>query len=291
MAITIGGGFNSYRAMANMKKTSALMNKSLERISSGLRINSASDDAGGLAVGMKLSNEVNIAAAERQNVENAKSFVDSQSSALQSAADIVGQMKTLKTQYDSAVAGSDVTAYESEFQELRSQLGNLMGQSYNGNALFTATADVNNADDPIVAGVKLEDFDLESALQTSGAVATGLGTRQSSINLADPNSTPAVSLDDAFLSDELDQIENNVLSELGKSAANSSALSFASSYLESKEANLEAARSRVMDADIVEESTNLSLYKIQYEASVAALAQANSTQQTVMELLLFPNNN
>ena len=283
MAITLGGGINSYRAIANIRKTSSLMNTSLERISSGLRINSASDDAGGLAVGMKLSNEVNIAAAERQNVENAKSFVDSQSSALQTAADIVGQMKTLKTQYDSAIlAGTDATAYESEFQELRSQLGQLTGQSFNGNALFTTTVDAS--DDPVVAGVKLEDFDLESALKTDGT-----GARGQAINLADPSSTP-VSLADPTINDELEEIENNVLSELGKSAANSSALSFASSYLESKEANLEAARSRVMDADIVEETTNLSKYTIQYEAAVAALTQANASQQTVMELLLFPKN-
>ena len=284
MAITLGGGFNSYRAMANIRKTSSLMNKSLERISSGLRINSASDDAGGLAVGMKLSNEVNIAAAERQNVENAKSFIDSQSSALQSAADIVGEMKTLKTQYDSATSNTDATAYEAEFQELRSQLGQLTGQSFNGNAVFTTTVDTN--DDPIVAGVSLDDINLEGALQTSGAVVgPGTGLRGTSINLA---STPAVSLGDQNLTAELDQIENNVLRELGKSAANSSALGYASSYLESKEVNLEAARSRIMDADIVEETTNLSKYTIQYEAAVAALAQANSTQQTVMELLLFP---
>jgi len=89
---------------------------------------------------------------------------------------------------------------------------------------------------------------------------------------------------------DLDEIENQILGELGKSAANSSALGYASSYLETKEANLEAARSRVMDADIVEESTNLSKYTMQYEAAVAAIAQANSTQQTVMELLLFPKN-
>ncbi len=280
MAITIGGGINSYRAMANMKKTSALMNKSLERISSGLRINSASDDAGGLAVGMKLSNEVNIAAAERQNVENAKSFVDSQSAALQSAADIVGQMKTLKTQYDSAInAGTDATAYESEFQELRSQLGNLTGQSFNGNALFTTT--VLASDDPVVAGVKLEDINLEGALVTAGKDLVDMNTN---LTLDDSNALLEVTVV------ELNAIFDQVTTELGKSASDSSALSFASSYLESKEANLEAARSRVMDADIVEESTNLSLYTIQYEASVAALAQANSTQQTVMELLLFPNN-
>ena len=284
MAITIGGGINSYRAMANMKKTSALMNKSLERISSGLRINSASDDPGGLAVGMKLSNEVNIAAAERQNVENAKSFVDSQSSALQSAADIVGQMKTLKTQHDSAVlADTDATAYESEFQELRSQLGNLTGQSYNGNALFTTTVDGD--DDPVVAGVKLEDINLEGALEAgTGAAAKKLVDMSSSLTLNNADASLEVNIDD------LNEIFDQVTTELGKSAANSSALSFASSYLQSKEANLEAARSRVMDADIVEESTNLSLYTIQYEASVAALAQANATQQTVMELLLFPNN-
>ena len=281
MAISLGGGLNSYRAMANIRKTSSLMNKSLERISSGLRINSASDDAGGLAVGMKLSNEVNIAAAERQNVENAKSFIDSQSSALQSAADIVGEMKTLKTQYDSAIlANTDATAYEAEFQELRSQLGQLTGQSFSGNAVFTTT--VNTSDDPIVAGVSLEDINLEVALTTSGT-----GARGQAINLADPSGTP-VSLADPTINAELNEIENNVLSELGKSAANSSALGYASSYLESKEANLEAARSRIMDADIVEETTNLSKYTIQYEAAVAALTQANSTQQTVMELLLFP---
>ena len=281
MAISLGGGLNSYRAMANIRKTSSLMNKSLERISSGLRINSASDDAGGLAVGMKLSNEVNIAAAERQNVENAKSFIDSQSSALQSAADIVGEMKTLKTQYDSAIlANTDATAYEAEFQELRSQLGQLTGQSFSGNAVFTTT--VNAGDDPIVAGVSLEDINLEGALTTSGT-----GARGQAINLADPSGTP-VSLADPTINAELNEIENNVLSELGKSAANSSALGYASSYLESKEANLEAARSRIMDADIVEETTNLSKYTIQYEAAVAALTQANSTQQTVMELLLFP---
>ena len=263
-------------------KTSALMNKSLERISSGLKINSASDDPGGLAMGMKLSNEVNIASAERQGIDNAKSFVDSQSAALQSAADIVGEMKTLKTSYDGAVlAGTDTTAYESEFQELRSQLGQLTGQSFNGNSLFTTTVDAS--DDPVVAGVSLDDIDLESALETDGS-----GARGTAIKLADPSDPTAVTLADAEIYDELNDIENSVLSELGKSAANSSALGYASSYLETKEANLEAARSRIMDADIVEESTNLSKYTMQYEAAVAAIAQANSTQQTVMELLLFP---
>ena len=179
------------------------------------------------------------------------------------------------------LAGTDTTAYESEFQELRSQLGQLTGQSFNGSALFTTTIDAS--DDPVVAGVSLDDIDLESALETDGS-----GARGAAIKLADPSDPTAVTLADDDIYDELDEIEDQILGELGKSAANSSALGYASSYLETKEANLEAARSRVMDADIVEESTNLSKYTMQYEAAVAAIAQANSTQQTVMELLLFP---
>lgn len=281
MALSIGGNYGMLRSLNNLRSTQSKMNKAMERISSGLRINSAADDAGGLAMGMKLSNEVNIASAERQSVDNAKSFVDSQSANLQTAADIVGEMKTLKTSYDAAhLAGTDTTAYEAEFQELRSQLGQLTGQSFNGSALFTTTIDAS--DDPVVAGVSLEDINLEGALSTTGGKDIG-----------DVSGSPLLTLDDTTPANEvtiadLDEIEDQILGELGKSAANSSALGYASSYLETKEANLEAARSRVMDADIVEESTNLSKYTMQYEAAVAAIAQANSTQQTVMELLLFP---
>jgi flagellin len=284
MAITIGGGINSYRAMANMKKTSALMNKSLERISSGLRINSASDDAGGLALGMKLSNDATVTSTIQQNVANAKSFVDTQSTALQTASEILTEMKTLKTSHDSGTASdADKAGYESEFQELRTQLSMLTSEKYNGKALFgtAGTAEtVNTSSDGGGGGVEIGGLDLEAVLG----------------DLADPSvaktlvSTTSVELD-VITDGDSGTGSDGITQLIGKAAGDSSSLGFASSYLESKAANLEAARSRVMDADIVEESTNLSLYTIQYEASVAALAQANSTQQTVMELLLFPNNN
>ena len=112
-------------------------------------------------------------------------------------------------------------------------------------------------------------------------------------DLADPSVTKTLA---GTTSAELDVItdggvgSDGITQLIGKAAGDSSSLGFASSYLESKAANLEAARSRVMDADIVEETTNLSKHTIQYEAAVAALTQANSTQQTVMELLLFPKN-
>ena len=282
MAITIGGGINSYRAMANMKKTSALMNKSLERISSGLRINSASDDPGGLALGMKLSNDATVTSTIQQNVANAKSFVDTQSTALQTASEILSEMKTLKTSHGSGTASAaDKAGYESEFQELRTQLSMLTSEKYNGKALFgnAGTAEtINTSSDGGGGGVQIGGLDLETVLGDLGkpSVAKTLA------------GTTSVELDE--ITDGDGSGSDGITQLIGKAAGDSSSLGFASSYLESKAANLEAARSRVMDADIVEESTNLSLYTIQYEASVAALAQANSTQQTVMELLLFPKN-
>ena len=93
-------------------------------------------------------------------------------------------------------------------------------------------------------------------------------------------------IDASDITDAHDEVTGHV----AKAGGTSSTLGFASSYLDTKATNLEAARSRIMDADIVEESTNLSKYTMQYEATVAAIAQANSTQQTVMELLLFPKD-
>ena len=294
MAITIGGGASNYRIMSNMRKTNALMNKAMERISSGLKINSAIDDAGGLAMGMRLSNETSIAGTLQKNVDNAKSFVDAQASALESAHEIVSEMKEIKVKHDSATAtNAEKAAYESEFQELRSQLNSLTSESFNGKALFgTTTYNVSTSSDGSTT-VEIGGLDLSSALVST----------TNTLNIGDPSndtsnggggsdlvlSTSPGGGEAQVTSTELDEVLNNISGLMAQAGGDSSTLGFTSSYLDVKAANLEAARSRVMDADIAEESTNLSKYTIQYEASVAAMAQANATQQTVMELLLFPN--
>jgi flagellin len=260
------------------------MNKSMERISSGLRINSAADDAGGLAMGMKLSLEVAKTENVQSSVANAKSFVEAQSSALETAADIVSEMKTLKTQYDDATATADDKAtYQSEFEDLQGQLTMLTGEKFNGEALFgSSTKQVSTTSD----GSGLVNFGGIDLAAKLGSLTDSSVTLATATVADDPLTVPDESV--TSVEDQMDNAFDGITSLIGTAGGHSSTLGFASSYLESKAANLEAARSRVMDADIVEESTNLSKYTMQYEATVAAIAQANSTQQTVMELLLFP---
>ena len=272
------------RSLNNLRSTQSKMNKSMERISSGLRINSAADDAGGLAMGMKLSLEVAKTENVQSNVANAKSFVEAQSSALETAADIVSEMKTLKTQYDDATATADDKAtYQSEFENLQGQLTMLTGEKFNGEALFgSSPKQVSTTSD----GSRLVNFGGIDLAAKLGSLTDNSVTLATATVADDPSTVPDESV--TSVEDQMDNAFDGITSLIGTAGGHSSTLGFASSYLESKAANLEAARSRVMDADIVEESTNLSKYTMQYEATVAAIAQANSTQQTVMELLLFP---
>ena len=128
MSLTLGGS-STYRSLSHMSSTKAKMDKSLQRISSGQRILSASDDPGGLAVAMKLKSQISSYDAQKDSVENAKSYVESQSTALQTASEIVTKMQDLKSDYDDPTATvADKTAYESEFQHLRKQLDSLKGR-------------------------------------------------------------------------------------------------------------------------------------------------------------------
>lgn len=272
MALSIGGNYGMLRSLNNLRSTQSKMNKAIERISSGLRINSAADDAGGLAMGMKLSNEATIASNLQNSVENGKSFVDAQFGALDSAEQIVSEMKLVKQKYDSASA-TDKATYQDQFDELQSQLTSLTQESFSGEALFGNTSKEVSTNADGSNSIEIGEIDLGAAVSSVTAA----------VDLSDPAASAA-------LDTNLDAAHDQVTSLVAKVGGNSSTLGFASSYLESKAANLEAARSRVMDADIAEESMNLSKYTMQYEAGVAALAQANSTQQTVMELLLFNQN-
>ena len=272
MAFSIGANYGVLKSLNNLRTTESKMNQAMLRISSGLRINSAADDAGGLALGMKLSNQATITSNLQLSVANAESFVDTQSTALQTASDVVSEMQTLKVNFDSSTDIAVKALYESEFDDLKTQLGTIAVEKFNGEALFSAatkqastTADGNGV-------VNFGGIDLN--VSTGNFYALTQVEDLADINTGNGNNTI---MDDAF---------DEITGHIGQAAGDSSALGFASSYLET---NLEAARSRIMDADIVEETTNLSKYTIQYEATVAALTQANSTQQTVMELLLFPN--
>ena len=270
MSLTLGGSNSgAMRSLSYMSATKAKMDKSLQRISSGHRILSASDDPGGLAVAMKLKSQISNYDAQKDNVENAKSYVEAQSTALQTTAEIVSEMQSLKGQH-TAAAGDATTqqTYENQFQDLRTQLRELKGESLNGTKLFDR-GDTSMT----VSSTTLTDLAYGAALvdgtQDIAGTSSGDGVTLSSVS-----------------EDNLVEVHDNVTNLIAEAAGDESSLGFASEYLSSMSANLETAHGRIMDVDLAEESANYASLTLQYEAAAAAVAQANTSAARVFDLLI-----
>jgi flagellin-like hook-associated protein FlgL len=128
-----------------MKRSNNLLTKSLQRLSSGKRIVSPSDDAGGLAVGMKLESSLKRSAASRLNTQNGVSFLQMQDGVLKVAGEILDRMAELKSFWnDISKSDDDRQTYNHEFNELQKELTTLQGQKFNGVSLFAMVEPDNN---------------------------------------------------------------------------------------------------------------------------------------------------
>lgn len=301
MALTLGASTAaSYRNMQYLNQTKSLMDKSLQRISSGKRILSPGDDPGGLAFSMRLQNELTVTKAVRSSVENAKSFTDVQDSALKSAGDILTEMSSLQGKYASATA-TDQAIYAGQFRELQVQLGGLANEKLNGVSLFSsesshqsASTIYTSAQGASGSSITLSNLDYASAVSIqSGTANRNLGATSAGTVLSN-GSTQALGTGVAMsisqvTSSDLNSAVEQIASLRAQSGGKASTLGFASDYLSTKSVSLEAAHSRIMDADIAEESLNYSKYSLQYQAGAAALAQSNLSMEVVLDLLKFPS--
>ena len=248
------------------------LQKSLTRLSSGLRINSAVDDPGGLAVSMKLSAAIRRTDAVSANVGNALSFLQSQDGVLEAASAILIRMSELATSSsDSSAGSSDIALYETEFEELRTSLGDLVVEQFNGQSLFANPSST------------LAVVTSESGAQTTGITKANLDAVKSAFsgNTID-ETTP---LNNTTVVDALDVAIQSIAVMRASNGAEQSRLTFAQDILAVNRINLEAANSRIMDVDIAEESTNYARLNIIREAGLAMLAQANTSNASLLRLL------
>jgi flagellin len=295
MAINLGGGGASAFATLQLSGAQEMLSKSLMRLSSGQRITTPSDDPGGLAVSMRLNNSITITKAVQSNVENAKSYTDTQDSALESIGNIVDRMSTIKTSYDSVVLTSAKLAYATEFKELSKSLAGYMNETFNGISLFgeggkvavgdTSRSKVYTSSSQLDSGVFLTmgNVSIRGALtttHTAGAVAVSeLWSATQATGTAND-----LSISDVALT-SLSGVITNLASVRAEVAATSSRLGFASDFLGSSRTNLESAYGRIMDVDIAEETRNYAKYNLQVYAASAALAQSNLNLGIVLDLL------
>jgi flagellin len=287
MALNLGGGsmtsnFNSLY----LGQAQSMLNQSLMRLSSGKRINRPSDDPGGLAVSMRLQNALTVTSATKQNIDNAKSYTDTQDAALKSVGDILTRMSTIKTSYGDNGSGlntTDKANYASEFRELQAQLNAFKSEKFSSISLFSTQGVSRNVyistQGSTGASISVGSLDLSSALSIASGV--NLSSERYGAN--------ATSISDVT-STQLNTALSNVASLRAQSGATSSRLDFSSDYLSTSMIHLEEANSRIMDVDVAEETTNMAKYNLQVYAASAALVQSNLNMGIVLDLLNFNSN-
>ena len=246
-----------------------MLQKSLNRLSSGSKIVSPADDAGGLAVAMKLSAAARRQGAVNTNIANAVSFLQTQDGVLKVAGKVLERISELRTLYnDPTKSASDQSNYDSEFIELQSQLDDLTGEAFNSVALFGT----NNLTVSVT----------ESGGTTVDIVARDLSDTTSGVGTL--TASGVTSLANITLTEIVDAIEN-VATFRAVNGAEQSRFGFAAELLTINKANLEAATSRIMDVDVAEESTQLARFNILVQSGTAMLSQANASTQIALKLL------
>jgi len=163
MALTINTNQAASTASYYLSKNNAALQKSLMRLSSGSKINKPSDDAGGLAVSMKLTASINRLKGVNNNIQNAISFLEVQDGVMQGAASIISRMGELKAfSQDVLKNSSDIANYNAEFKNLQVQLYQISQETFNGISLFAATTTTTGGTSTVFGGtnaVKADQLD------------------------------------------------------------------------------------------------------------------------------------
>ncbi|MBN8819069.1 MAG: flagellin FliC [Sphingomonas sp.] len=275
----IASNVTAIRAQNASTKANMGLQQAMERLSSGKRINSAKDDAAGLAIATKMTSEIRGLAAASRNANDGISLTQVAEGAMGEVSNILQRMRELAVQASSGtVSQSDRTSIQAEVTQLTQQITNIAGRtSFNGitllNGSATATAPVsikiqvgNNSGETVdlsIAAVNLTALGLNGMATWADADGAGATAALSTINSAlDSISSSRATL--GGLQSRLEATVNN---------------------LNTTVTNLTDARSRIEDADFSVESTALAKNQILSQASTAMLAQANQSQQGVLSLL------
>jgi len=273
MSVVINTNSAATNASQNLSASNAMLQKSLARLSSGSKIVNPSDDAGGLAVSMRMSAAIRRTDAQNTNVANATSFLQTQDGALKTAGkvlDRISELKTLST--DVTKTTVDTANYDKEFAALQGQLTSLATAKFNGVAMFNATTAA------VTATVGTSEDGGQTQTITKANLSTSVAGITGAANLAALTVSGGTGTDVA-------QAITNVAAMRAQNGAEASNLGFASDMLSTNKTNLEAANSRIVDVDVAQESTAMARNNILVQAGASMLSQANSSSQVAMKLL------
>ncbi len=294
--ITVNTNMVSSWAAYNLNNTNTNLQRSLARLSSGSRINSSYDDAGGLAVSMKLSAAIRRTEASQSNINNTLAMLQTQDGALKSAEKVLTRMSELiQLSGDVTKSTNDRALYQTEYQSLQVQMVDLVDEQFNGVSLFTnggwnAVIDNTSTSGNTLTVVLSQDGGQTTSITQSdlGSVAFYVGT--ASAGLA---GSTALSTNNVFQNittaaaaiTTVNQAIQNLASLRATNGSEQVRLTFAADMLAINRNNLQAANSQILDVDVAAESANLAKQNILQQAGTSMLAQANMSSQSVLRLL------
>jgi len=292
--ITVNTNMVSSWAAYNLNNTNTNLQRSLARLSSGSRINSSYDDAGGLAVSMKLSAAIRRTEASQSNINNTLAMLQTQDGALKSAEKVLTRMSELiQLSGDVTKSTNDRALYQTEYQSLQGQIVDLVDEQFNGVNMFTNGGWNTGIDNTSTSGNTLTVVLSQDGGQTTtitqsdlGAVAVYVGTASGApLNGVTTNNIFQNITTAAAAITTVNQAIQNLASLRATNGSEQVRLTFAADMLAINKNNLQAANSQIMDVDVAAESANLAKQNILQQAGTSMLAQANMSSQSVLRLL------
>ena len=266
MPQTINTNVSSLNAQRNLSTSQSSLATSMQRLSSGLRVNSAKDDAAGLAIAERMNAQVKGMNVAIRNANDGISLAQTADGALATVSDALQRMRELAVQAANGTNGTgDSANLDAEYQQLSSEITRLASQTkFNGKAIIGADAGTFTFQ---VGANNGETLDIKT---------TKITTVAGDLKTAAAANTALTALDTAL---------DTVNTDRATYGAANSRFEFAISNLRTASENQAAARGRIVDADFAVETANLSRTQILQQAGTAMIAQANQLPQNVLSLL------
>jgi len=275
MALRINTNPTSLRAQQNLSNAQNSLTSNIERLSSGLRINRAGDDAAGSSISSKLSSDTRGLKQASRNSNDAISVIQTAEGAMNEVNGLLTRMRELAVQ---SANGGTMTSMEreyidQEFQLLESEINRIVNVTeFNGQKLIDGT---------MSGGV---DFQVGMNNTTDDRIQLSVASSSStSLGLNDDDLTSQTGAQQAI--DALDTAIQSVATSRGTLGTTQNRLTVTLTNLANMHENLSAANSRIKDVDVAEESAGMTRNQILQQAGVAVLAQANSLPQSALSLI------
>jgi flagellin len=281
MGLRIQNNIEAFNTHRQLTATASQASKSMEKLSSGYRINRAADDAAGLGISEKMRGQIGGLAQAQKNAQDGISAVQTAEGALSEVHSMLQRVRDLKVQFNNGTLDdNDKTSISSEVAEIAKEVNSIVNSTeFNGKSVF-------KSDFSFQVGANDSETISFAATGLSGDISTGGLSNFSSISDTATAST-ALASNSGGLSglDKIDALIENVSKARGQLGAVQNRLEHRLTNLATYQENLTASESRIRDVDMAAEMTKFTKLGILQQAGTSMLAQANQSSQNVLKLL------